>query len=113
MFNHKLGISLYALNTTYFDLLFLFENAGNEHVQSWRIHYIIGNIIDSSLHLKIKKISLIITCLRKCYSTPSYNYPEIQLNFHEFHILNTTSRYIIKKTRIIDGLKRERETSLT
>ena len=95
------------LNTTYFDLLFLFENAGNEHVQSWRIHYIIGNIIDSSLHLKIKKISLIIT-LRKCYSTPSYNYPEIQLNFHEFHILNTTSRYIIKKTRIIDGLKRER-----
>ena len=92
---------------------FLFENAGNEHVQSLRIHYFIGNIIDSSLHLKIKKISLIITCLRKCYSTPSYNYPEIQLNFHEFHILNTTSRYIIKKTRIIDGLKRERETSLT
>ena len=75
-FNHKLGISLYALNTTYFDLLFLFENAGNEHVQSWRIHYIIGNIIDSSLHLKLKEISMIIT-LRKCYSAPNYNYQEI------------------------------------
>lgn len=43
------------LNTTYFDLLFLFENAGNEHVQSWRIHYIIGNIIDSSLHLGLRR----------------------------------------------------------
>ena len=62
-FNHNLGISLYALNTTYMDLLFLFENAGNEHVQSCRINYFIGNIIDSSLHLKSKEISMIIALL--------------------------------------------------